>query len=57
MKLYKVEYIMEEFYWEKEKKLVPKMIYCEEMKELRNFDPEVIQQYVERYEKISKQIL
>lgn len=57
MKLYKVEYIIEEFYWEKEKKLIPKMNYKEEMKELRNFDPEEIQQYVDRYKKVSKQIL
>ncbi len=49
MKLYKFEYLIEEFYSEKDERLWPAMSFSTEMKEVTVMDTEEIMHFIERY--------
>jgi hypothetical protein len=49
MKFYKYEYLIKEFYSEKEKQLFPEMKFSTEMKEITVTNPEEIMEYIDRY--------
>lgn len=53
MKLYKVEYVIEEFYSEKEGRLWPPLKLSTEMKEIEVTVPEEILHYIDRYKNSS----
>ena len=53
IKLYKIEYLIEEFYSEKERRLWPAMKISTEMKEIEVTNPEEILHYIDSYKKSS----